>query len=756
MKTYSNLISYILFFNVIFVTFNLFAKNINIIGNELIDNEVIFSVINEHIIDPNEDDINSIIKKLKNINGVSDVSIVIIDDNLNIQIIENKKILDISFEGNERFDKSEFLELLNYKKYLDFYNEDSIDLYIQELEKLYLSFGYNQILIDYNVKYLDNNNFVDIDFIINEGKISKINKIYFIGNSNFKSNDLIKIIKSRQTNFLKFYSNSNFKLYEANNDIIRIKDFYKSKGYRDIVLKLKTEYISDKNKFNLYFVIDEGKKYYFDKFDLNFEISESSNISFSEVNKILDKNLLKMKKSDNVYNVENISHIRDQISSYLFENGQMFFEIKTLEKTDNNKINILFNIISISPTYINKINIYGNTRTVDKVIRREFVIAEGDASNSYLIQKSYNNIQKLNFFKKIDITEKNIDSNLIDLNINVEEKTTGDFKIGAAFGSLNGASVMAGLNEKNIGGVGRDFELAVDTSDKNTVYKLNVVEPYIFNKKLNLIYGLSYSNKDFSKTASYKLDKSEIKTGLNYMITDDLFHSVILKYNIKDYQITDSSKASASIINSDGTNAEWLINNIFTLNDLNSYYRPTSGSYYSINSTLSPITNSTNGYIQNILLLKNYYEINKNNILSLQTRIGNISSLQNSVVSTDNKFSLGGRWLRGFDSLGAGPRDSYSSYVGGNNIFVSKIDISRPLNKMSDNPIDINFFTDVGKVWENKNTPVSSNESIRASYGLGIKFYSPIGPIGFSWAFPLMDESYDNKRMFLFTIGDLN
>ena len=144
------------------------------------------------------------------------------------------------------------------------------------------------------------------------------------------------------------------------------------------------------------------------------------------------------------------------------------------------------------------------------------------------------------------------------------------------------------------------------------------------------------------------------------------------------------------------------------------------------------------------------------NILSIQTKIGNIYSLQNTSIPTDEKFSLGGRWLRGFDIFGAGPRNSRTSYIGGNNLIVSKLDYHRPIFKNSDNPTDLNLFLDAGKVFDNKNTPTNSTESIRSSYGFGIKFYTPIGPIGFSWAYPISSEDYDIERMFIFSIGQLN
>ena len=130
--------------------------------------------------------------------------------------------------------------------------------------------------------------------------------------------------------------------------------------------------------------------------------------------------------------------------------------------------------------------------------------------------------------------------------------------------------------------------------------------------------------------------------------------------------------------------------------------------------------------------------------------------INNSDILPSDKYSLGGRWLRGFDNYGVGPRDSRTSYIGGNNILATKIDYSRLLFKNDDNPIYLNIFNDNGIVWDNKTTPLYSDESIRSSAGFGIKFYSFIGPIAFTWGFPIQDESYDIKRMFTFSLGNIN
>ena len=182
---------------------------------------------------------------------------------------------------------------------------------------------------------------------------------------------------------------------------------------------------------------------------------------------------------------------------------------------------------------------------------------------------------------------------------------------------------------------------------------------------------------------------------------------------------------------------------------------PTKGNHLEYINNIESPTSSTNGYFKNTIVLRKFLKIDKN-IYSIQSKIGNIISINDNEITSDNKYSLGGRWLRGFDLYGAGPRKSRTSYIGGKNIIATKFDYNRPVLGTSDNPLDLNLFIDAGTIFDNKVDPTNSEESIRSSYGFGIKFYSPIGPIGLSWAFPISSESYDIERMFAFSIGNLN
>jgi len=750
------ILPFILYF--IFLT-QLFAqseKPIVIKGNEFIDDEVIYSIIGKDVNENSADYINKIIKSLYDTGNFKKIEVIEKSNEIIIKITENSRINEVNLEGNKRFKKDVIFEQFDQKEYFQYVNEIKINQFIEELKKLYLSYGYNQIDIQYKIiKSLEENNTVDLDFYFSEGSISKINKIYFIGNISFDKRGLLAEIQSNENNILILFRNENYKEYQISNDLLFLKDFYKNNGFRDIEINYKSEYLNLKNKFNVYFYIDEGKQYYFDKFNLNVDTINISTSNRDELESIITNYYSSKIENDNIYNRSKLDKLESLISDFLFENGIIFFNIKILEKIIDSKVDILYKIESSQPKYVNKINIFGNSRTLDKVIRREVTFAEGDAINSDLIQSTQRNLDRLRIFRSVNIEEVNLDENFIDINIYVEEQSTGEFQVGLSFGTLEGATFVAGLKEKNISGLGREIEVTINTSPQNTKYNFGIIEPYFFNNQLNFIYGISFEENDYSSAASYNLNSFVTNTGFNYNLTDDLLHEITIEYRLKEYKITNADTVSSDIQNLAGNNADILLNNEFIFNQLNSFIRPTKGIYLNYENIISPPTNSDNGYIKNVLTYIKYYKY-KRNILSIRSKIGNIYSLQNSEIATDDKFSLGGRWLRGFDAFGVGPRKSRTSYIGGKNLIVAKFDLNRPLNKNSINPIDLNLFSDIGTVFENKNTPTNAKESIRSSYGVGIKFYSPIGPIGLSWAFPITSESYDIKRMFLFSIGNLN
>ena len=364
-------------------------------------------------------------------------------------------------------------------------------------------------------------------------------------------------------------------------------------------------------------------------------------------------------------------------------------------------------------------------------------------------------LNNLQFIGNAKVETTSINKNSQDIDIIVEETQTGSFNVGFSIGTLDGASFVSGLKENNINGTGRTLEFLVNTNDNNKEFVLSTSDKFFISNNVNHGYSIRYKENDFSKSQSYKLNTLTLDTNFKYEFSDKTYHTFGLGYSLKDYQVTNSGTASTNIRNSEGGSVSFNISNDFTRNTLNSYIKPSRGNFFSFTNFLETPSSSTNGFIKNIITGKKYIPINKN-IFSAQGKVGNIYSLNDSEILSDNKFSLGGRWLRGFDSYGAGPRNSRTSYIGGNNILALKLDLSRPISLNEQNPAYFTLFNDYGIVWGNKNVVTSSDEDLRISYGFGINYYSPIGPIGFSWGFPLVDKDYDIKRMFLFSIGNLN
>ena len=424
-------------------------------------------------------------------------------------------------------------------------------------------------------------------------------------------------------------------------------------------------------------------------------------------------------------------------------------------KISENKVDILIVINSMQPKYVNQINISGNDRTYDYVIRRELDVSEGDPINKSKIKELNKQLNQLPIFSKVDIEQTQINEDYQDLDIIVEETQTGSFNVGLSVGTLDGASFVSGLKERNINGTGRSLEFLINTNENNRAFTLSTTEKFILNNKINHKYSSIYRENDYSKSKSYKLNNFKLDTNFKYFLSPDLYHTIGFGYSLKDYIVTNSSTVSSNILKSSGQSISFNINNELFYNTLNSFIRPTSGNYLSLENFLETPSSSNNGYIKNIITVKKYKKY-KENILSIQSKAGNIYSLSNNEILSDAKFSLGGRWLRGFDNFGAGPRNSRTAYVGGNNLIVTKFDYSRPITLNEQNPIYFNLFNDYGLLWENKTKPTNSDNNLRASYGFGVKYYSPIGPIGFTWGFPLLDEEYDINRMFLFSIGNID
>ena len=718
----------------------------NISGNINTDREVIFTIIDKMPNNLNEEYSNYLLNELNNTGLFKDINIRLENNKYFIDVVEYPVIQKIYFEGNERFKDEELNQLVDELGF-NIYNEDGIKNFISELNIIYSSFGYNDVKIDLS-KDISEQNLATIYVDITENKITKIKAIKFTGNKSINSFDLTEVIKSKVKKLTNIFANNNFKPIQVDTDRQRLLKFYREKGYADIKVDYNIEFF-DNNSVIIYFNINEG---------ISYEVGEiifKNNMQDEEINSFLESYFDTNIFEDSIYNTSITESIEKDISDIIKNSGIQFFEIKKRVKLNNNKADLLYEINSSNPIYVNNININGNTRTQDYVIRRELDIFEGDAFLLNEVNALRKKINSTGFFEEVQVTQQQLGENLVNIDINVKENQTGTFTAGASFGTLDGVTLITGLNESNFYGTGRKVEFLINNSENNSEYTFNTSNKFFLNNDVSLSYGLSFKESDFSKSSSYEIDKYTFSSGLSYQFQDNLYHSVTLSYELDNIYVTDTSTASDTIKDVEGGSVKFILENRITYNTLNSLYFPRNGNYLTFSNVIETPSSSKNGYIKNTITYKRFKEFNKD-IASFQTMIGNIISLNDSDILPNDKYSLGGRWLRGFDNYGVGPRDSRTSYIGGNNLIATKIDYSKLLFKNDDNPIYFNLFNDIGLVWDNKSTPIQSDESIRSSAGFGIKFYSFIGPISFTWGFPIQDESYDIKRMFTFSLGNIN
>ena len=718
-------------------------------GNKFTDSNAIVSLLDEIPKTIDKQYSNDIIKALNDSNLFSDVSVNFEDNKYIIIVKEFPNIDNFYFDNNQRLKDDDLLLLTNELDFTNL-NNKSLNLFINETKKLYETFGYNNVIIEYREKLYQDTNTADLYFDIKEGKLTKINKIIITGNTIVTSQDIREIIQSKTRSFRNIFANNNYKPPQIERDEFIISNYFKNIGFLDVMISTKIEYL-DNSKVNIYFDITEGSKYTLASIKISDENKILPKYTQDNINTIIDDS----KNNDNTFSIKKIQELKNNISSLIINEGIDFFEINTMDTLNNKNIDIVFQIKQIIPRYTKQINIVGNNRTFDYVIRRELDIVEGDAIYENQIQNIRNKLISLNLFESVSVKEEIINKSTSNLIIEVNEKQTGTFNAGVSLGTIDGFSIVTGLRERNFYGTGRSLEILLNTSEDKNQFKLITSDRLSYEYDANINYSLNFKQDDFSKTSSYKLDTLSAGTGINYKLNKNLKHNIDLAYVLKDYNVTDTSTVSNSILSSSGTNMSYILENALIYSSLNPGFITKNGDYLNYNNVIETPTGSKNGFIKNTITFKKYYNNNKN-IFGLQTKLGNIFSLNNDDILTDDKFSLGGRWLRGFDSYGVGPRNSRTSYIGGNNIAAAKLDYSYELSNQSNFPIFLNIFNDYGLIWENNTKPTHSDNNLRSSAGFGIKYYSPIGPIGFIWGFPLMDEQYDIKRMFLFSIGNID
>tara|TARA_B100000989_G_scaffold270905_1_gene227324 strand:- start:437 stop:2677 length:2241 start_codon:yes stop_codon:yes gene_type:complete len=714
---------------------------ITIEGNQRISTETIIMFAGVSANDQvTETDLNKILKKLYNTNFFDLVTVKISDKILFIKVKENPIIQSINFEGIKSSKILENLKKNVFLKSRSSFNEVLLEKDKKKIKNLLKNLGYYFSEIDILIEELKDNK-INLTYNIDLGEKAKIRKISFIGDKIFKDKKLKGVILSEEYKPWKFLSGKKYLNEEMiSYDERLLKNFYLNKGFYNVAINSSFAKVTEKNSFDLIYNINANSKLFFGNLTIDIP-NDFSKTNYEEVENFFDK----LKNEE--YSVNKIEDIVEKIETITINEQYESIKASVNEQIVDNKININFKIEEIEKFFIERINILGNNITRESVIRNQIEIDEGDPFNEILYTKSLNNIKSLNFFEKVngEILDGN-EFNTKIINILITEKPTGEIFAGVGTGT-DGSNLSFGVKENNYLGRGVMIDSNLNISNERVKGKFVVSNPNYRNSDKILDLALEATSIDRSDTSGYKSNVTGFSIGTKFEYLDDLRFGLSTRNNIEKIDV--DASASAKQKKQDGNYFDSFIGLDFFYDKRNQKYQTTSGFFSGYNLNL-PIISDTNTLINNYNF-KIFRELYENNVSTLSFLFKSANSLTGDDVKLSERLYLPGRKIRGFESGKIGPKDG-SDYIGGN--FVSSINATTTIPFLENiQSVDVVMFADAANIWGVDYDSSLDKNGIRSSFGIGLDWLTPVGPLTFSLAQPITKESTDIEETFRFNIG---
>lgn len=688
------------------------------------------------------------LKALFNTGLFADVTIRQEGTVLIVNVVENPIINRLAFEGNRRIDDDTLLAEIQLRPRI-VYTRARVQNDVQRIITVYRRSGRFAATVEPKVILLPENR-VDLVFEINEGEQTGIKKIRFYGNKHFSDRQLLSEISTEETRWYNFLSDTD--TYDPDRltfDRELLRKFYLSKGYADFrVVSAIAELTPDRDGFFITFAVEEGAKYTFGAIDVKSEIKDlPADTLLGQVTTI----------EGETYNADKIE---DTIQKLTFEAGKLgyaFVNVRPRIERDreNLTISVTYEINKGPRVYVERINITGNVRTLDYVIRREMKLAEGDAFNTALLRLSRSRIRGLDFFEKVEVTqEEGTAADKTVINVDVQEKSTGELSVGAGFSTTDSVSADLQIRERNLLGRGQDLRFGVSVGADAQTIDIGFTEPYFLDRDLSAGFDLFRTVRDYQDESGYDLERTGfvLRSGfpIKEFVRGDVFYSLV---NEKIDNLTAS--APVGIQKAAG---DYLISSVgytITISDLDDTLFPTTGSKYTFGQTVSGIGGDVRSLATNASYVRFFPVYENDVVLSLGVNGGYIFGLGEDVILTQ-RYNVGGRNFRGFESRGIGPRDIASGdALGGNAYVIGTAELRFPVGLPDEYGVLGRTFIDVGTLTgiDDDDPGIVDKASPRASIGVGLNWVSPFGPIQINVAVPVMKEDFDKEEVFQLDFG---
>jgi outer membrane protein insertion porin family len=663
-----------------------------------------------------------------------------------VVVTENPIINQIGFEGNLRID-DEILDAEVELRPRVVFTRTKVQSDLQRILELYRRQGRFAATVDAKVIQLEQNR-VDLVFEINEGPTTKIQSINFIGNREFSDGSLRDEIATSETAFWRFLSTTDtFDPDRLTFDRELLRRFYLKEGYADFqILSVVAELTPDRESFIITFTLEEGVQYQVGEIEVTTTLKDlDPEVLLDQVETVTGDTYDASEVEDTVTNLtESASNL-----------GFAFVDVRPRVQRirDQRIINLNFEIREGPKVYVERIDIDGNIRTLDRVIRREFRLVEGDAFNGSLLNRSRQRIERLGFFQSVNITtEPGSEPDQLVITADVQEQATGDLSFAAGFSSESGPLGSITLRERNLLGRGQDLRMGFTLSGVSSQIDLSFTEPYFLDRDLSAGFDLFRTVQE-NKESSFDLERIGGTLRAGYNFREGVRQ--VWNYTLKREEVTNvDSDASALVKSDEGTDLESSIGQTLRWDTRDARFDPRDGHIIRFSTTAAGIGGDVR-FLRTTLGGAYYQPILEDVTGRISAEVGNIVGIDYDTKVSD-RFFRGGSTLRGFNTSGIGPRDALTNdALGGKHYYSGTLELSFPVGL----PEELNFrgrlFSDVGSLWgiDGDDTDVDDDSSPRMSVGTGFSWISPFGPVVIDIAKPILKESYDKTELINFSFG---
>ena len=733
------------------------VSSIQVQGNSRVDAATVRGNIT---IQPGEEfssaDIDESVRRLFATGLFSDIRIAQQGSALVVTVSENAIINQVVFNGNQKI-RDRQLETVVQTKPLGPYSEALIQADIQAIQDAYAAIGRSDATVTTNQVTLEDGR-INLAFVVNEGDRTKISSINFVGNQAFNDGRLRDVINTKKSNFLSFLTRRD--VYDQDKlraDEELLRRFYYNRGYADFqIVSSFAELDETTNEYTVTITVQEGERYTFGAVNLDSTVSD---IDTTALQGLVES------RSGDTYSAEDVEDTIVAISERVAENGFPFAQVTPRGDRDfaNRTISVTYQIDQGPRAYVERIEIRGNNRTRDYVIRREFDLSEGDAFNQAMIRRARERLERLGYFGAVNIsTAPGSQPDRIVIIVDVQDQPTGEFAIGAGYstGSDGGATVEASITERNFLGRGQFIRLAAGGGEESRSYRVSFTEPYFLGYRLAAGFDIFRIEDD--RPDNYDYEQTGLTLRVAAPITEDLTAGLNYSYSESEYFGNDTA---LSVAYQDAIDASpWVKSSIsptLTFNTLDDRELPREGIYAQVGAEYAGLGGDAD-------FVKFTGEASYFHLISESADIiGSLSAGAGHMIGGDNtrvfdQFMQGGETIRGFDARGFGPRsevlaDGDRDALGGTTYFNVSAEATMPMPVVPrDFGLRVAAFADAGTLYGSDLDPsltagaVGIEQSWRASVGASIIWASPFGPLRFDYAVPVVKEDFDDVQEFRF------